>query len=212
MAKSMRSFDGDLVKEGKALIGLAKAGEMVRAIAGPGTPAFNQWPVHRLEALYELAYLRMFVAWETFLEETFYRYMCGQVSRFGQAVPVAQHYRSVAAAEAAFLGNRYYRAWYDVTTVITVCQKHIVNGTHEIAFRTNSTWLDPLSRIRHRIAHGQKDAKRKFDSATLALSGRVYLASRPGRFLRDWDTTTVPQVRWLEKLIGQIGTLAGQII
>ena len=37
-----------------------------------------------------LAYLRMFVAWESFLEQTFYRYMCGSVStRFDQQTMVS---------------------------------------------------------------------------------------------------------------------------
>jgi hypothetical protein len=208
----MRRFDIYLVHEGRALIGLAKAGEMVRLISGPGTPQWEQWPISRLEALYELAFLRMFVAWETFCEDTFLRYMCGHVSRYGQAVPVLRHYATLAAAEAAYLGTRRYRAWYDPADVIARCQRHISNGRHEGVFSANRVWLDHLGKIRHRIAHGQKDAKHNFDLATNALAARVYLASRPGRFLRDWDTASAPRVRWLETLFANLGNLASQII
>jgi hypothetical protein len=60
-------------------LALARAGDM--AAATPlGAPLRSEWHVARVELLYELAYLRIFVEWELFLEQTFLRYLCGYVS------------------------------------------------------------------------------------------------------------------------------------
>ena len=54
---------------------LAVAGELVRASGG--VVARQEFTLPRLEYLYEIAFLRIFIAWEFFLEESFLRYMCG---------------------------------------------------------------------------------------------------------------------------------------
>jgi hypothetical protein len=214
MPRTMPRLDLVLIKDGKAAIELARAGEIVRSTSIAGTPAWNEWPVSRLEALYELAFLRVFIQWEMFLEETFYRYLCGYASRYGQATlaGAASYYRTISAAEVSVLAGQPYIAWYNVATVEKRCKKHIKNGLHEKVFASSLARLRDFSAVRHRIAHGQKDAKAKFDAATMSLAKRVYPASRPGRFLRDWDSSRSPPVRWLESIVTDFGNLAGQIV
>jgi hypothetical protein len=208
MPRLMRRFDTDLAAEGKSLIGLARAGEIVRHAAGPGTPGWTEWPIARLEAIYELAFLRMFVAWETFLDDSFHSYMCGYASRHGQEAPVANYYPTIEAAEIAVLGGQDFVTWYKPFRVISRCQQHVANGRHEAVFTAHVVWLTELGTIRHRIAHGQTHAMQEFDNTTNAWTGKKYRGSRPGTFLRDWNGDD----RWLETLVKRISHLASQIV
>lgn len=213
MPRPMPRFDQDLIKEGRTALGLARAGEIVRAHFGSGSVAWREWPVARLEALYELAFLRIFIAWEEFLEASFYRYMCGYASaRHGQAMPIGVFHPTLLSAEAAVLGGQPYKSWYKPSTVVARSQVHMSNGRHEIVINSSLGRLGDFAAIRHRIAHHQSDARAKFDSATLALAGRTYPASRPGRFLRDWHPRSSPPTRWLETIIGDLVGLATQIV
>jgi hypothetical protein len=77
---------------------------------------------------------------------------------------------------------------------------------------SNFTYLVNLANIRHRIVHDQADAKRKFEAATLQIAARTYSSSRPGKFLRDWDTSKAPRQRWLEVTIAALIALTSQIV
>jgi hypothetical protein len=213
MPRTMPRLDLELSHHAQNALGIVKAGETVRAVSVPGSQLWNEWSLPRLEALYELAFLRTFIAWEMFLEATFYRYLCGYISKLGaQTLVRGTYFHTMAAAERGVLGGNQYIAWYNPNTVLKRCQTHVVNGLHEAVFRANFHQLDCFCMVRHRIAHGQEDARKKFDAATLALSGRRYPGSRPGRFLRDWDTRSTPTVRWLETFVSEVSQIAGQIL
>jgi len=77
---------------------------------------------------------------------------------------------------------------------------------------SNLTRLVHLAATRHRIVHDQNDAKKKFDAATLLIAGRTHRASRPGKFLRDHDTTKVPPQRWLEVAMTELSSLMAQMV
>lgn len=194
-------------------LSLARAGD-IAAAASIGDPLRTEWHVARAELLYELAYLRIFVEWEMFLEQTFLRYLCGYVSAGGQifhpatgAIPA-----TLQIAESEILGSgRDYVLWHDPMTVIRRARRFLVDCPHESVIRSNIARLVHLAALRHRIAHGQKDAKRKFDIATINLAGRRYRGARPGRFLRDWDRSVTPGRRWLTTLGSELENLAQQI-
>lgn len=190
-------------------VDLALAGEQARVHLPPmsGGSGFR---VARLEYLYELSYLRMFVAWESFLEQTFYRYMCGSVSaRFGQQTMVAgRYFRSTAAAEAAVLAGQAYKLWHNPGHVAGRVAGFVVNGQHERLMSSASVRIGHMASLRHRIAHDQKDGAVKCDAATMFFAGRRYPAARPGRFLRDWDA---PGRRQLERMKDELIGLSRQI-
>jgi hypothetical protein len=212
----------DLVLSGQATaaISLVRAGEIAHVSGGPIIR--KEWSVSKLEALHELAYLRVFAAWEAFLEAVFYRSLCGYASTAGQETLVAgflvtgTHYPSLMAAEAAVLGPRNtFLLWHSPQKVIQRCKQYIRSGTgfpgrQEQVLASNLARLESLAATRHRIVHDNADAKKKFDDATLHIAGRTYLASRPGRFLRDYSA--LPRKRWLDLTIAELTALAGQIV
>jgi hypothetical protein len=187
---------------------LVRAGEKARMHApDSGSSGFR---ISRLEFLYELAYLRMFVAWENYLEQTLYRYMCGCASpRFGQqTLTIGKYFGSLKDAETAVLAGRTYRLWHNPTEVGRIANIHVVTGRHAQIMTSAATPIQHMAALRHRIAHDQKDGALKCDTATMFFVGRRYPGARPGRFLRDWDT---PTQRWLERLRTDLLNLSRQI-
>ena len=209
----MPRLDTQLAILARHAIDLTRAGEIVRSGASPGSVPWNEWRVSRLEDLYELAYLRVFIAWELFLESTFFRYLCGYRSRHGMATPVTgSYYPTVQSAETAVLAGNQYLLWHNPNKVVARCRSHMTLCFHELVFVSNLARLQCFADVRHRIAHGQKDAKNKFDTATMQLSGQRYLGAKAGRFLRDWSPGTSPRVRWIHSITQELIGLAGQIV
>ena len=210
----MPRYDRVLSNQAQSALGIVKAGEIASASGGP---AGKEWTALRLEALYELAYLRVFATWEMCLEAVFYRSLCGYASAAGQETLVSgTYYRNLAAADAAVLAGQPYRLWHSPQKVIDRCQQFIVpslpGGVLERAMASNITRLTHLASTRHRIVHDhQADAKRKFDAATLQIAGRTYPGSRPGKFLRDYAPAR-PRRRWLDVAITDLTALMGQIV
>jgi len=212
----MPRYDQHLASHAQLATDIVKAGEIVHST---GIASLRrEWKIIRLEFLYELAYLRVFSAWESCLESVFYRSLCGYAGQSGQETLVAgTHYPTLAAAEAAVLGTQQYKLWHNPAQVVQRCQGFIRSGVpgcpglQESVISSHSARLIDLAAIRHRIVHEQKDAKNKFDAATLTFVGRTYSASRPGKFLRDWDNSPVPR-RWLDVLADELVGLASQIV
>ena len=207
----MPRFDLELSAVAKTATALAKAGELARTSAE--SKVRNEWTAPRLEALYELAYLRVFAAWESCLEGIFYRSLCGYASATGQATLVTgTYFSSIPNAEASVLGKNSYLLWHNPHKVIQRCQQYVKLGQLENTINSNVSRLEHLAHARHRVVHDQKDAKKKFDAATINLAGRTYPASRPGKFLRDWDASSTPPQRWLDTLAAELTGLASQMV
>jgi hypothetical protein len=212
----MPRFDLALLNDATAAVSIVGAGELSHL---SGVPAIRKaWSTVRLEALYELAYLRVFAAWEMYLEALFYRSLCGYTSVAGQEQLIRGHYfPSLAVAEADLLAGNTYALWHKPQKVIDRCQRYIRSGAgcpcvQEATITANVTNLVHLASTRHRIAHNQPDAKTKFDAATLHFAGRTYHGSRPGKFLRDYDTSKTPPQRWLEVAVTELSALMTQMV
>jgi hypothetical protein len=194
-------------------LALAQAGDLAAAVR-QDNPLRDEWYVSRVELLYELAYLRIFIEWKLFLEQTFLRYLCGYVSRGGQICsPISGSFcATLQAAESILLGGRPFALWHDPLRVINRARQLLAHCPHENVIGSHAARLVDLAAVRHRIVHGQSDAKQKFDLATLNLAGRRYRGARPGRFLRDWDNSGTTVRRWLSALGLELGNLAQQIV
>jgi hypothetical protein len=198
----------------KSAVGLPEAGETVREVGGQGTIVRRELTPLRLMALYEMAYLRMFVAWESFLEETFLRTMCGYES--AQYIPIFKSGQSRQpnlkdAFQALLFPGQDYLLWHNPKRIKRWAESWFDQGPHELVIASNLSRLEWLGAIRHRIAHGSKDARTKMDKATTGLAGRRYAGSSPGRFLRSWNEASQPRERWLYTIRSELSGLAGQI-
>jgi hypothetical protein len=73
-----------------------------------------------LEFSYELAFLRIFLAWEVLLERSLLRFLCGYQHSGGQE-PMNTglvYYPNLTVAQLALLAGRRYQLWHDPAQVI----------------------------------------------------------------------------------------------
>ena len=191
---------------------LVKSAESARvALTRPADR--NLLHVSKLELLYELAFLRAFVSWETFLEDSFLRYMCGYTTVHGQAALAgsASYSTTIRAARLALYAGQDYLLWHNPDKIVRRSQRIFSSGKHEMVVASIRGTLSQFAAVRHRIAHGQTHARLEFDLATMSLAGRRYAGSRPGRFLRDWVPGLTPPTRWLYSITSDLLSLSRQI-
>jgi hypothetical protein len=190
---------------------LANAGEeaRVRLMTSPSPRPIS---VIRLEQLYEMAYLRIFLGWEAFLQECFLRYICGYRNSVGQQSSVSgTFFANLSDAESAMLGNNDYVLWYKPTKIYSRVNGFLTNSLIVQVINSAQSDLEDYAAIRHRIVHAQQHAKIQFDSATANMVGKRYPGSRAGSFLREWTTVGGNQIRWLSRIGDELHNLALQI-
>lgn len=193
-------------------VGLAIVGEAIFSSTAAGSTVKKEFRLSRLEFLYELAFLRLFMAWEDFLEQSFFRYLCGYRSALGSFPPTKQYASRIAAAEKMVLGNRDYVLWHNPSIIEKRSRSFLLGAPHETVIASNTARLEWFASIRHRVVHGQQDARNKFDIATLRLAGRTYLGARPGRFLRDRVPNHPIVTRWIVEIASEFKNLSRQIV
>src|SRR5688572_18267814 len=99
---------------------LAEAGEVAKLEAARKSRSRTLLHFTRLESLHELAYLKVFVSWEAFLEQTFIRLLAGYESNAGQEPlkPGERYRRTLAAAELDVLSGGQFALWHNPAKVI----------------------------------------------------------------------------------------------
>lgn len=212
MPRQMPDLARGFSSEINAAVELTRAAEEARVFLTGFVDKRSLLHVGRIELLYELAFLRLFNAWEQFLEETFVRYLCGYQASHGQdMLATGTYYHTLTNARSAVLGGRDYVLWHNPQKVINRSRHWFVSARHELVIASTVGRLEYFAAIRHRIAHAQRHAKQQFDVATTGLIGRRYRGGRPGRFLRDWVPDASPPERWLARIGAELRGLAYQI-
>ncbi len=171
-------------------------------------------PEAELISLYEAAFLRVFVAWEDFLDRAFVNYLCGRRSGSGleSLTPGQSYSKTLADAELRVYGSSSYALWHNPQKVVHRAKRFFSGGLIENVVSSDLSKLSHYAAVRHRIAHGHSDSKAKFDSATMALCGVRFRAGRPGRFLRETVTGLAQPTRWIEYIGDGLKQLAAQIV
>lgn len=213
MARALAPLTIEFEAHVKSALAVAVAGEVALAArsAHPALRAF--WHYSRVELVYELAYLRIFVQWETFLEECFSRLLCGYTTGSGREPLVAgvSFERTVRAAHLKVLGGRPYKLWHNPDHVVSRAKRFFNGGRIETVLSSNIARLRSMADIRHRVAHNTNDVRAKFDVASMALAGARYPGARAGRFLRETVLGASPPRRWIDDLATELTALARQV-
>ena len=207
MPRAMPPLHKKFIVEIDKALSLAEAGEIIKSSYRIGDIAWDQLYTSRLEAIYELAFLRIFIFWELFVEDSFTRYICGYISPGWRPALINLPFKTINQAEQNILGAQHYVSWGPSHT-ISRSKKYLNQGLHESVIASNQTRLEWFVAIRNRIAHKSKSSKSKFNMGTMKLAGRRYFGSSPGRFLRDWDQTITPTRRWLHSIGTEFKNLA----
>lgn len=137
-----------------------------------------------LASIAELAHLRIFMAWERFLEQSFLRYMCGGSDpnvrvRCFVGVPSVQHAESLIAPE-----GRPYAEWADPSRVRERARRFFRGGEpFWTALGLVAGDLEKMRKIRNCIVHPSKHAREQFERVVREGLGHVPAGIAPGSFL-----------------------------
>ena len=197
---------------------LVRAAEVIRNAVPVGSHARRGFSFRQIEAMYELAYLRIFAAWEVFLEESFLRLMCGYESGGHSHPTIAVAPKTIQDARSTVLNGRRFKPWHDPHIVVGRTQNFFsaVPGNsipHDNVISSALVLIKDYSEIRHHIAHLTDDTCAKYHAATMRVCGARF-GRRAGRFLRSEhiDAATGLRSRWLERICIDLKALASQFI
>ncbi len=150
-------------------------------------------PRIQLEMIVEMAYLRIFVSWESFLEESFIRYATGAIPPSGHAPNTLIHPQNIGHALELVLSGRDYISWNSASEVIQRSTLYFQDGEpYRSALEPAITDLDEMNIIRNRIAHKSVKSKSKFNSFIRRKFGHSVRGMTAGRLLLTLHPWTAP--------------------
>lgn len=153
---------------------------LLLTVRGAGLPFFQ------VELFAELSFLRMYVSWEAFLEESFSRFLCGARGKSGAIPASCVKPTSIDHAKSILVGldrGGRYADWSRRETVATRASLFFRHGAPFSAPLTAAARdLDDMRAIRDCIAHKSRASK---DSLAKIVQRRTGLAQKysAGRFL-----------------------------
>lgn len=117
------------------------------------------------EFITDSAYLRLFIAWETFLEDSFIKYMLGEPSILGNTITRYVQPLDEQHANSLLIGTQKYVDWSNPEIVKRLCNLHFASGNPFDTFVSSMmTDLLDLKTIRNAAAHLSSTTRQKLDS------------------------------------------------
>ena len=167
----------------------------------------------RRDSIVELAFLRAFLAWESFLEKSFLVYLSGKTPSRGR-VPKRYYFPPNEEMAREWLAEgKDYAKWADGQDVDRRAKRMFEDGypfssvlvSHQVA-------LADANIIRNMIAHESANVRAKFERIVRRALGTVPPNRTAGAFLGTIDPLSTPPVSFLESYIGKLEYCAQQII
>lgn len=168
----------------------------------------------RRDSIIELVFLRGFLAWESFLEESFILHMLGKQPKKGKA---PHRYVLPPNRKAAFRlasEGHAYAKWEAATEVATRATRFFRDGRPYTApLRAAQARLDEARTLRNAIAHRSDTAQKNFEAlARNKLGGTLPPGLTVGGFLNMLRPATTPPESFLEFYLGTLELVAEKII
>jgi len=165
----------------------------------------------RRDWIIELAFLRGFLAWEGFVEESCLLFMLGENPLRGRALVryVSPPNRKAAMAMAA--GGRRYASWDDPTELKERAATYFRSGRPFADALSPVHALSSARTVRNAIAHDSDHAHEKFRKLVRSLIGNVPPGVTVGKFLNTLRPGVTPSQTFLEYYLQQLELTAEQI-
>lgn len=133
--------------------------------------------------LVENLFLKLFLSWEQFLEQTFIRYMCGAKTSSGYSPRRFVQPPSLEHAINFIKRTRPYADWTVWSEVIARAELCFYKGSPFTDASGGEAQLDEMRIIRNRIAHSSRHSEEKFQETVLQKLGYTPRGMVPGRLL-----------------------------
>lgn len=162
----------------------------------------------------EMAFLRAFLAWESFVEESFILYLAGQKPPRGRAPKRYAFPPNLGAAmEWVIPEGRPYARWAAAEDVIERAERFFQTGRpFAPVLRGNQNALEDVQIIRNAIVHKSTSARMKFERLVRTKLGTLPRNLTVGGFLGSTEPRTTPPISFLEFYVGKIDLAAQQIV
>jgi hypothetical protein len=161
----------------------------------------------------EMAFLRAYLAWEVFLEETFVSYLLGMRPPRGRSPRRYTFPPNRRAAEQWVIPEGRPFAKWDAVAVANRAERFFRSGgPFTSSLRSQQSAFDDMKTIRNAIAHESQNAQAKFESLV-----RVKLTSLPprltvGAFLLATVPGSTPATSFLELYLSKLELVASLIV
>ena len=183
--------------------------------ASPGSGAKRAMiSLQRRDSLTELAFLRAFLAWETFVEGSFVLYLVGQKPPRGSAPHRYTFPPSLKVAmEWVIPEGRKYATWTVASEVSQRAERFFRGGSPVApALRSHQNALDESRLLRNAIAHASASAQQKFENLVRQKIGVLPPKLTVGAFLGTIMPKSSPPTTFLEHYLAKIELAARQIV
>lgn len=165
----------------------------------------------RTELIAGFASLRVHLAWEEFLEETFVRYLCG-IPPTGGAGPVLRQPQcaNLTAARTLMLGGKDFVGWQRKPARKRARRYFDAGYNYTPALIAAADSIDTLVAVRNAVAHRSPSATRIFYERVRGRLGYLPAGVTPGRFLLR-DDPKYPGRKVIESLARDLRAAANTI-
>jgi hypothetical protein len=141
----------------------------------------------QVDLIFELAFLKIFIAWEQFLENTFIRYMCGASSLSGKKLARIVSVKHLDDALRVICGERPYADWATVEIVVDRANRFFDSGEpYATPLQSAAAELTNIRRIRNHIVHHSSKSREDFNKLLVSTYGFRPQGMTAGRFLRRY--------------------------
>jgi hypothetical protein len=168
----------------------------------------------RRDWMTEMAYFRVYLAWEVFLEETFVLYLMGRQAPKGRAVARLAFPPNADAAKGWVIPEgRPYANWVE-DKVATRAERFFKDGRpFTSVLRANQNALQEARTIRNAVAHDAPNTQEKFENIVRQnLSGTLPPNTTIGSFLAMTRPGVTPPQSFLELYVSRFESLAAAIV
>ena len=183
------------------------------ASIGPGGSGLRISERQR-DSMIELAFLRAFLAWEVFLEETFVLYLMGYKPPQGRS-PRRYTFPPDLQVAGKWLipEGRTFATWTSCSTVCNRAERFFQKGwPYADVLRSKTYNFDESNCIRNAIAHMSGDARLKFEKLIRDKLGSLPSSKTVGSFLYGTVPNSSPPQSFLEYYLGIIEFAARSIV
>jgi len=182
-------------------------------IGGVGAKALGAKTNHR-ELITELAFLRAFLAWEAFLEQSFILYLVG--SRPPRGLAPQRYYlppNQKLAKEWVVPEGQRYADWTDASRVRERSERFFRDGKpYSPVLKSHSNVLTESVTLRNAIVHGSMSARDKFRNLVHGKIPSYPPSFTVGGFLAMTVPKSHPPESFLEVYLGTIEFAAEKIV
>jgi hypothetical protein len=177
-------------------------------------PRIPRFSTRHQETIMDLAFLRAFVAIETFLEHSFILYLLGLRPPVGPSPRRLVRPTTRKLAVMAVVGDRDYTDWHKVDQLKDRAKKYFVDGKpYTDALVGKRALFEEMSTIRNAIAHSSGHSQERFKRLVRSkLSGSCPPNLTVGGFLGMTIPGSSPPESFFDYYMDSLNTLASLII